>query len=432
MVAPLIWIGWTAGAAIAASFSSCSSTKEEAINDIASSKNTANDTTVDDIGSTDSPDSAPAYDLGAQPDTFTADSAKDIVSVLYPNFPLNGKLTLFAQSPCGKGSFISDIDDNGFGTCSGNPDSMIFKFNNSGIVQSKLVTILPDQIAQGEDGQLAITGYDPTSMHSGTLQSDSITSTSTWMDFSKTEVGQSTFTPNFPKGLVFASRKLFIATSNITFGTDSKPSTYEPGTLISYSDGSNSAQVLATQGLNPTSIGSWTEYGVTRVAVVNTGYLDYNGDTKGEKSSLSVFNTDSMSIEQSFPLPFGGLGVAGEIAIAGGFMAIPSADNSGRIVILDSNNLSGTPKIITIPEAQSKTGPYLVPFAKIYGHYLIAGSYNSGAVNTWDLGTTPPSLVGGTITMDPLGIGDAACVGGDTQTPCKLLITSGDKIMAIE
>jgi hypothetical protein len=312
---------------------------------------------------------------------------------------------------------------------------MMFKLSESGQVASIKLPQSLDQIDQGPNGEIAITAFDtgnpPKPKPNGILFMQDFSATPKWIPFDSTTINGETFLPNFPKGIAFASGKIFVATSNIEFGKDLTPKKYYPGSIFVISNNKTIDEAIYTGGKNATSMGAWTQGGLAHIAVVNTGYLNYGGATKGEMSSVTIIDAKTLDVKTTTPLPFGGAGVAGEVAIAGGVMAIPSADNSRRIAIVNLQTQPITIQTVTIPEAQS-TGAHFVSFAKIYGHHLFAGNFNTGTTSTWDLNTTPPALVGSPIKFESTSIGDAACIGGTPEKPCILLVTLGDKIMRVE
>lgn len=345
-------------------------------------------------------------------------------------FPLKGAVKFFAASPCGPNSVIMDLDDNGLGVCTDfqKPLNMVFQLGDGKILKTQPLDQVPDQIDGAPDGNIAITASDSKTYAGGILRLYGVTGTPNWLPFNPVTVDQKKFTPSLGKGIQFASAHFFVATGNTDFSKGNP--IYFPGSVLAYTTGGVTFQALATKGLNATSIGTWKDAQGTHLAVVNTGPLDVSGNTSA-KSRLAVFNTDIPALEQVFDLPFGGLGLAGELSIAGGRMAIPSADNSRRVLVLSTENLSATPQVVTVPNSSPEKKLHMIAFAKILGQYLVAGNYNTGLVSTWDLDGTASQVLGSTILLDNelkpgQGIADAACLGG------KLLVTVGPNVMELQ
>lgn len=394
---------------------------------------------VDDIPSTDSThtdtdaDTPPEIAVAVAP----PDSFVDVTPDVAPTptdcaalFPLKGQVKLFATAPCGAGASITDLDDSSLGICTDfQKNHMLFQLDDGKITQSRTLDFVPDQVDGTPTGNIAITATDSKSFTNGVLRLYGVKAEPSWLPFTPVTVDQQKFTPSFGKGIQFASASFFVATGNIDFSK--VPAAYSPGSLLAYPTGAITFNPLATKGLNATSVGTWTDASGTHVAVVNTGPLDEKGQATSAKSRLAVFNAETSALEQVFDLPFGGLGLAGEISIAGGRMAIPSADNSRRVVILNTADLKATPQVVTAPDATPPKPLHLMAFARIWGPHLVAGDTNTGLVSVWDMDKTPPAPVGGAITVDKTltpyqGIADAACIGG------KLLVTVGTNIMEIQ
>lgn len=345
-------------------------------------------------------------------------------------FPLKGNTKLFATAPCGDDSVIMDLDDNGLGVCVNYQKqvNMVFQLGDGKILKSQPLDQVPDQIDGSPDGNIAMTASDSKTYAGGILRLYGVMGVPSWLPFTPVTVDQKKFTPSLGKGIQFASASLFVATGNIDFSKG--PANYLPGSLLMYATGGITFKPLATKGLNTTSLGAWSDAKGAHLAVVNTGTLDASGKATS-KSRLAVFNTDTPTLEQVFDLPFGGLGLAGELGIADGRMAIPSADNSRRVVILNTVDLTATPQVVTVPNSSPEKNLHMIAFAKIWGQYLVAGNYNTGLVSTWDLDGTASQVLGSTILLDNelkpgQGIVDAACLGG------KLLVTVGPNVMELQ
>lgn len=344
-------------------------------------------------------------------------------------FPLKGTSTLFATAPCGTGAIITDLDDNGLGICTDfQKKNMIFQLGSGKVVKSQALDYVPDQVDGTPDGDIAVTAMDGKTFANGILRFYGVAGTPSWLPFTPTTVDQKKFTPSFGKGVQFTSASLFVATGNIDFSKGA--ANYFPGSLLLYATGGITFKPLATKGFNPTSIGAWTDAGGAHLAVINTGALDASGAATS-KSRLAVFNTDTPKLEQVFDLPFGGLGLAGELSIAGGRMAIPSADNSRRVIIVNTADLTAAPQVVTAPDSVPSKALHLIAFAKLWGQYLVAGDSNTGLVSVWSVEGASPLAVGNAIPVDKTlkqysGIADAACIGG------KLLVTVGPDVMELQ
>lgn len=415
MVAPLIWLGWTAGATIAASLASCDGAKGTA-------KNDAGDTaTMDDILSTDVASAAKDADAPPAKDT-TTDAAPS--SSQCPAFPLKGTVKVFTQAHCWKDGFISDIDDNGWGSCVNMGDqkygNWLFHVGAKGVDQFYQTAGIPDQIVTGT--QLFYSGQQEDHWGFGAWDTDPLTY-ALWTDLPTLSPGM----PSFAKGIDLVGGKIFVASSNVSFATGSAE--YKPGTVFAFDSSLNPVATITTSQVNPTSVGHFELGGVTVLAVVGSGPLD----GKGAVSKLDIIDPDTLKITQTIALPFGGLGINGEIAIAGGRMAMGSADNSGRVVVLNTQDLAAPPLILTVTEALGKSGMHFISMTHLTpdGKYLVAGNYNTGKMSVWELGGASSNLVKQTIVlddnlMDASGISDAACING------KLMVSVGNDIKAVE
>lgn len=419
MVAPAAYLLYLGVAALVAA---CSNTTEKT-EDVASpfQKDAGG---VDDIPSTDSTSEQPDSDTVKPIDTYVAP-----IATVFPSFPLQGKAKTFADSPCGTYSFINDLDDNGIGTCSGGIN-MVFKLNDKGIGQKMQLDVMPDQVDMDANGEIAISSinsqYEP-----GVLRMYGINATPSWLGLETVTVEGQTFVPHYLKGIQkLTSGQLVLVGGDIKF-IGINADSYSPGVAVVFEGASVTPKFVPTQGHNPTSIGSWIQSGVTYIGIINTEALDASGNTKGQKSSLTVLNLNTFQTDQPIILPAGGLGVAGELAVAGGFLAIPSADNSGHVYVLNTQNLSTPPQTLTIADAANSSGPYLVSFVKILNHYLIAGSYNSSVISSWDLATTPATPLPA-LDLGTKNIGDAACISFTPDKPCTLVFAAMDKMIQLQ
>lgn len=418
MVAPLVWLGWTAGAAIAASLTGCDGTKEGAGKADTPVGDAGDTVTVDDIPSTDIASTSPDADALPAKDMYT-DTTPPVPQC--PGFPLKGTVKVFAEAPCGKDGFINDIDDSGWGSCTNmGGKNYLFHVGVSGVDQSHPTAGVPDQVVAG--AKLFYSGQLKDQWGFGAWEVGSQTA-GPWTGLPALSPGM----PSFAKGIDFAGGKIFVATSNVSFATGSAE--YKPGTVFAFDSSLNPAATITTSQVNPSSVGHFELGGVTFLAVVGSGPLD----GKGAVSKIDLIDPATLKITQTIPLPFGGLGINGEIAIAGGRMAIGSADNSGRVVVLNTQDLAAAPLILTVTEAVGKSGMHFISMTQLTpdGKYLVAGNYNTGKMSVWELGNESSKLVKQTVVLDDTltdasGIGDAACING------KVMVTVGNQIKAVE
>lgn len=412
MVAPLIWIGWTAATAIAAALAGCEGSRNTPVSDA-----TGTDT-MDDIPSTDAAITTADADATGAQDGYIDTTPP---APLCPQFPLKGAVSLFAEAPCGKDSFINDIDDNGWGSCTNMGDkAYLFHVGTSGIDQYHQILGIPDQVVTGS--QLFYSGQHKDQWGFGAWDVGS-QNQDQWAALPTLSPG----TPSFAKGIDLVGEKIFVVSSNVSFATGS--AVYKPGTVFAFDATRHPIATIATSQVNPTSVGHFELGGITYLAVVASGPMN-GGDNK---SHLDIINPSTLALTQSIPLPFGSLGISGEITIAGGRMAIGSADNSGRIIVLNTHDLSAAPLILTVPEAFEKSGFHFISMARLTpdGKYLAAGNYNTGKVAVWKTGDESSNQAQQTFAvdtnlLDAAGVGEAACING------KLMVSVGHQIMAVE
>lgn len=402
--------------AIGLAMAACSSPKEKdkdvTTSDTVALKDAAQ---VDDIGSTDSVSVAPDSDSFV-----VSDTTPDIISKpnVCPTFPLQGKMKLVADAPCGKNGVISDLDETGFGICSGQKN-MVFQWGETGIMKSATLSMFSDQIEQGPNGDLAITSL------AGILRLDSITAQPILLPFDAITIDSQTIVPSFPKGLAYASGNLFVAAGNISFATGK--AVYAPGAVLVYP-----GKPLASQGQNPTSMTTVSIHGQPFVAVVNTGNYNVPVGNPDNKGSLVLIDPTTQKIAQTIALPRAGFGLAGEITMGGGKIAIGSADNSGQTIVFKLDNLAAA--AMMIPEKAAAAGEFHFITTTILsdsGKFLISSDYNSGKLKTWNIAGATPQLVSSDITLDTdltdnQGLGDGFCRGG------KFYIVLGNTILEVK
>lgn len=382
----------------------------------------ASPASVDDIATTDSESAKLDGDTSSYVDVIVTPSP-------CPSFPLKGTIKLLGTLACGtEGGFISDIDADGNGSCTDFTQSWFFKFDASGITSQTSESKLLDQITTGAGGLY----YSAMDGQKGSYGVGFKTSAvSTFKSFPSATISGQTFTPSFGKGVLWYSGKLFTTSSNVSFASGTPK--YYPGTVMVYnSDLSSAPTILPTDGTNPTSIGVVQMHGKTFVAVVNSG--DYNSlknPTAPENtSSLTLIDPETLTIQSGPSLSnMRGLGVAGEISSAGTRFVLGSADNSGKVAVVDLD----TNTVQTIATSTSQNETHFISMALLFpnGASVVTGDYNTGALRQWDLSKSTPNEVGIPIAIDTnlndnAGISDAVCMGG------KLYVAVGKSIWAVE
>lgn len=436
MVAPIVYGAWVVGAWVVAELTGCDSPEQNS-----GSAGTGTTDTIDSIVHDAIPDTAsaqdqapPEPDQSGPTDSFDAgpDGAVNFASAC-PAFPLKGNFKLLGTIPCGGDyGFISDIDriddETGMGSCMDGATSTLFRISADGIGDIQEITYGADQLAQHDD-VTHFTGFDANYAY-GLGVFDPLNGNGVdWLGFSPEKLEGKTFTPSFSKGLLWHSGHLFVVTSNVNWATGSP--VYDPGTVLVYPDDSSSLpDVLSTGGVNATGIGLATVNGQERIVVVNSGnYNSTNLSDKTSFSSLAMIDPESLQVLSTLPLDLRGLGIAGEISVAGALIALGSADNSGDVAIADLD----TQDIRVVETAKNDSGSHFITVALLWpkGNHLITGDFNTGKLQQWDISSETFIEAGAQIPLDKklddaAGISDAVCMGG------KLYVAVGKDIWVVE
>lgn len=392
-------------------------------------------------GGAEAPDAATRGPDAATPSADTTGVAVDVtiaqdtytVPDTPPTLPFAGTVTWRAESPCGTNGFITDLDEEGWGTCTAlDGASHLFRLSagtdGAVIVDSALhinrileqLTVVPKTTNHpevtyfsGVDPQLDVYGYF--------VYGEDVTG-SNWHMFPDAEVNGTTFRPNFAKGIAVLDNTLFIATSNVVFD-EQLNAHYHPG-LVERCDLTKGTCVgLPTSGVNPTSVGIVPVNGVPRIAVVNTGSATFD--------LIDPADLDGDAI-QSFSLPESGLGLHGEIPVAGGRLAIGSGNDTGHIIVMPVDGIGQSYTMLTMP-GSNDGGFHLLSLIKLApdGNYLVAGDYNTGTIATWKMGDTEgPQSIGAVILVDK-DLSDTAGISDGIWWNGALLVAVGNQLWEV-
>jgi len=114
---------------------------------------------------------------------------------------------------------------------------------------------------------------------------------------------------------------------------------------------------------------------------------------------LDIFDPLSYDLIRSIPLGRRGAGVSGEITLSpdGRNVLLPTADNSGRILVVDLND--GTKRELTMSSAGVTGDRAFFPSLQVSpdGRFGVVGNFNDGRVYT-------VNLADGTATASPLSV----------------------------
>ncbi|MFO1464160.1 MAG: hypothetical protein U1F66_10325 [bacterium] len=320
-------------------------------------------------------------------------------------------------TPCGAQGMVTDLDE-GLGVCANYVSNHHHLFSwdaaRSGVATSIVpLSYAPDQLLHGSGGEIYITTHQspglavvnpaesseshhafpasiPTSGHSSRGRS------------------LSAIQPAFPKGLVELGDQIFVATSNYDVVHDD----YQPGTVLAYQIGTGNFGVLSTSGYNPTSVGS----SAGRLLVVSSGAIDRYGAASTD-GFLDVFDPLSHERLRSIPLGRRGAGVSGELAISpdGRFALLPTADNSGGLLVVDL--VSSGLREISLAGAGVSGSRIFFPNLSFSGDgsSALVANFNDGRVYPVALsdGLSGPALTLDPNTADGIGLSDGLRIGGD-------------------
>ncbi|HEX5034299.1 MAG TPA: hypothetical protein VFW62_07465, partial [bacterium] len=202
---------------------------------------------------------------------------------------------------------------------------------------------------------------------------------------------------------------IFVATSNY----DEAAADFQPGTVLAFDPLSHEYSRLPTSAFNPTGVAEADG----RLLVVNSGAIDRNGQVSSE-GSLDVFNPNTFELEASLPLGRRGAGLAGEIALSsdGRRALLPTADNSGRLILVDWP----TSQVREIDLRAAGIGGERIFFSNLQvsadGNFAVVSNFNDGRIYTVDLdqGTIVGSSLGvDAQTHDFNGLSDGLRLGAE-------------------
>jgi DNA-binding beta-propeller fold protein YncE len=336
---------------------------------------------------------------------------------------------LHAQTPCGPKAMIPYLDQD-VATC---VDAVantyhLFRWDPStaGLTESiAQLAFRPDQVLHSASGDFFVTVYDPPGM----VMIDPAAGSTTPLPFPKLNLSGTSskgntinsLQPNFPKGLVEAEGNVFVASSN--FNASTYPDIeYFPGTVLVYDPKADKFDSIVTQGYNPTSLATQNGF----LYVVSSGAINKN--TPLTHSYFEVYNTlPPYNRLQAIDLGPVGAGVGGKITLSpdGHTALLPTADNSGRLLVIDLN--TNRKREIALPVG---VGENLLANVRISedNRQAFIGNYNDGKVYVIDLNsgalTEAPILVDNN-TLDTLGISDGILIGG------KLYLGVGSEILRL-
>ena len=339
---------------------------------------------------------------------------------------------LHAQSPCGPSGIITDLDP-GLGVCANygpGGEHHLFRWNPHAPGSAESIVTLPyapDQLLETATGRVYISTHEnpglawvePDQAIEGHIPFPSTLNLS-----GMTSSGRSvtSVTPTFSKGLVELDSQIFVATSNL----DLAHQDFLPGTVLAYQAATETFETLQTTGYNPTGVA--TVDGL--LLVVSSGALDKDGHAT-TPATLDVFDPNSHVKLQSLNLGTNGAGLSGELSISddGSTLVLPTADNSGRLVVVDLDNLQVREIDLHNDVLPSSRGIFLSSLqVSPDGHYAYVSNFNDGRQYVVDL--AQGIVVGSPIPLDPnlednQGLGDGILSGG------KVFIGRGSQILGL-
>ena len=327
-----------------------------------------------------------------------------------PETPTPLRLTGFEThdtAPCGPAGMITDLDE-GLGVCANytNNQHHLFSWdpNSPGAATSIIpLSFAPDQVLQGSDDSIYITTHQNPGLSvvhpiEGSESHHAFPASIPTTLHSSSGRPLTSIRPAFPKGLVEIDGQIFIATSNY----DEVHDDYLPGTILVFQKATGSFVALSSSGFNPTSVGESNG----RLLVVSSGAVDRNGHATTD-GYLDIFDPFSYDLIRSIPLGRRGAGVSGEITLSpdGRNVLLPTADNSGRILVVDLND--GTKRELTMSSAGVTGDRAFFPSLQVSpdGRFGVVGNFNDGRVYT-------VNLADGTATASPLTV-DSNTTDGD-------------------
>ena len=116
--------------------------------------------------------------------------------------------------------------------------------------------------------------------------------------------------------------------------------------------------------------------------------------------SLDLIDSENSQNVYDVPLP-GGFALDGEIAKGGLWIALGSADNSGRIVLRHTDNLSNIELMAETPDGGDGKKHYMsVVKLTPGGQYLVGADFNTGKVWQWAVTEGGVTRIGTPIQLD--------------------------------
>lgn len=358
--------------------------------------------------------------------------------------PIPSQPTVHDTALCGNNGTIPDLDD-GVGVCANYADHQheLFSWDpeQTGQIQTLLdLGFAPDQVLTSPDGQYYLTHHgdplaDPPAV-GGLALVDNRQGTQFQIAFSRivldvpaaTSSGSTVlqFTPSFPKGIARVGERLFIATSNLVNQPLPVDNYFNPGTVLIYNTATqNWEHYLVTGDFNPTSVGLIDG----KVFVVNSGDINparNPAQLVTTPSSIDVIDPTTLQIEKNISLEMAGdagppsgqamkypaAGINGEIAVSpdGNTLALPTGDNSGRILLINRQTetvrairVAGGEKVLLTALTFNPSQPF-----------LYVADFNDGKLYTVDV--TGAQVIGeqvlDTTPTDFSGISDGLWHGG--------------------
>ncbi|HKX11635.1 MAG TPA: hypothetical protein VJP40_00685 [bacterium] len=304
-----------------------------------------------------------------------------------------------ALAPCGNQGMITDLDD-GLGVCANyvSGDHHLFSWSASSAGATSIIplTNAPDQVLRGADGAIYISthqnpGLSVVRPSPGSESHYAFPTSIALSGQSSSGRVLSSTRPGFPKGLVEIDGRLFVATSNY----DEAHSDFQPGTVLAFDPSDHAYSALPTSAFNPTGVAEANG----RLLVVNSGAIDRNGQVTSD-GSFDVFNPNTFELEASLPLGRRGAGLAGEIALSadGNRAILPTADNSGRLIVVDW----ASSQVRELDLRAAGISGSRIFFSNLQvsadGNFAVVSNFNDGRVYTVDL--NQGTLVGSSLGVD--------------------------------
>jgi hypothetical protein len=340
---------------------------------------------------------------------------------------------IHAETPCGPDGFLPDLDSE-FGVCANATTKVhhLFRWNplaSGAAVSVAALTYPPDQVLTLASGDVVITTHETpglawVDLASGSEEHLAFPDSLPFKGLSSSGREVTVVRPTLPKGLVEIDGQVFVATSNLDFTSND----YLPGTILALDPDTRQFEILPTSGYNPTSLA--VSNGL--LLAVSSGALDQQGRAT-TPAFLDVFDPHSHALLQSVPLGVNGAGVSGEMAISEdqGTLVLPTADNSGRLIVVNLEDL----EVRTIDLQRQGISPVngRIFFSQIQlspdGRYAWLSNFNDGKTYMVDLASG--RLMGSPVSSDDnlvdfLGLSDGLLRGRD------LFVGKGPDILRLQ